>query len=126
MEYNIIVSLFVFLFLACNPDFNTTQKDMKYQSSKKGLKSNKKGLTPKTDTNPNQEEDINNQEENTLLEDFKKFNRQLDGTSKQSANNERFKAYRKRAYSILNAIYNNALKNFSEIVNDIRLNTRNI
>ncbi len=34
--------MFVFLFLACNPDFNTNQKDVKYQSSKKRLKSNKK------------------------------------------------------------------------------------
>ncbi|WP_420807322.1 hypothetical protein [Borreliella mayonii] len=42
MKYNIIASLFVFLFLACNPDFNTNQKNMKCQSSKKGLKSNKK------------------------------------------------------------------------------------
>ncbi|ACN92253.1 hypothetical protein [Borreliella burgdorferi] len=63
MKYNIIVSLFVFLFLACNPDFNTNQKDMKYQSSKKGLKSNKKrlksnkkGLTPIAEASSNQKE----------------------------------------------------------------------
>ncbi|AEL19510.1 borrelia burgdorferi virulent strain associated lipofamily protein (plasmid) [Borreliella bissettiae DN127] len=41
----------------------------------------------------------------------------LDGTSEQlSANTERSKAYRKRTYSILNAIDNDALKNFSDIV----------
>ncbi|AJY73031.1 virulence associated lipoprotein [Borreliella afzelii] len=70
MKYNIIVSLFVFLFLACNPDFNTNQKDIKYHSSKKGLKSNKKriksnkkGLSPKTEVNQkNQEVADQNQE----------------------------------------------------------------
>ncbi|MGF7101841.1 protein involved in sex pheromone biosynthesis [Borreliella kurtenbachii] len=36
MKYNIIASMAVFLFLtACNPDFNTNQKDVKHQSSKK-------------------------------------------------------------------------------------------
>ncbi|ACN53375.1 conserved hypothetical protein (plasmid) [Borreliella spielmanii A14S] len=36
MKYNIIVSMLVFLFLtACNSDFNTNQKDIKYHSSKK-------------------------------------------------------------------------------------------
>ncbi|WP_418885546.1 virulence associated lipoprotein [Borreliella tanukii] len=63
MKYNIIGGIFVFLFLtACNPDFNTNQKDVKYHSSKKRLKSNKKrlksnkkGLTPKTEVPQNQE-----------------------------------------------------------------------
>ncbi|WP_235633194.1 hypothetical protein [Borreliella mayonii] len=33
MKYNIIVGIFVFLFLtACNPDFNTNQKDVKYHT----------------------------------------------------------------------------------------------
>ncbi|WP_044273250.1 CRASP family complement regulator-acquiring lipoprotein [Borreliella burgdorferi] len=41
----------------------------------------------------------------------------LDGTNEQlSANTERSKAYRKRAYSILNTINAASLKNFSEIV----------
>ncbi|WP_301409519.1 virulence associated lipoprotein [Borreliella tanukii] len=96
MKYNIIASILVFLFLnACNPDFNTNQKDIKHQSSKKGLRSNrkrlksKKGLTPTTEAKPNQEVDQNqeaksnqeigqNQKEdpnkkikNTLLEDLK-------------------------------------------------------
>nr|WP_233781042.1 hypothetical protein [Borreliella bavariensis] len=70
MKYSIIVSIFVFLFLACNPDFNTNQKDMKYHSSKKGLKSNKKriksnkkGLSSKTEVNQkNQEVADQNQE----------------------------------------------------------------
>ncbi|ACL35253.1 conserved hypothetical protein (plasmid) [Borreliella garinii Far04] len=49
MKYNIILGIFVFLFLtARNPDFNTNQKDVKYNSSKKRPKSNKKGLIPKT------------------------------------------------------------------------------
>ncbi|MCD2332708.1 hypothetical protein [Borreliella americana] len=46
MKHKIIASLFVFLFLACNTDFNTIQKNLKHQSSKKGIKSNKK-LKPK-------------------------------------------------------------------------------
>ncbi|AXK69733.1 antigen, P35, putative (plasmid) [Borreliella burgdorferi] len=41
----------------------------------------------------------------------------LDGINEQlSANTERSKAYRKRAYSILNTINDASLKNFSEIV----------
>ncbi|WP_080563936.1 hypothetical protein [Borreliella garinii] len=57
MKYNIIVSMLVFLFLtACNPDFNTNQKDVKHQSSKKRLKSNQKGLKSKTEVTQNQEE----------------------------------------------------------------------
>ncbi|WP_373538312.1 CRASP family complement regulator-acquiring lipoprotein [Borreliella afzelii] len=70
MKYNIIVSLFVFLFLACNPDFNTNQKDIKYHSSKKGLKSNKKriksnkkGLSPKTEVNQKNQEVANQNQE---------------------------------------------------------------
>ncbi|WP_235633201.1 hypothetical protein [Borreliella mayonii] len=35
MKYNIIASLFVFLFLACNPDFNINQKDTKSPFSNK-------------------------------------------------------------------------------------------
>ncbi len=39
--------MLVFLFLtACNSDFNTNQKDVKYQYSKKILKSNQKVLKP--------------------------------------------------------------------------------
>ncbi|WKC89473.1 hypothetical protein QIA19_00150 (plasmid) [Borreliella finlandensis] len=69
MKHKIIVSLFIFLFLACNPDFDTRQKDMNYQSSKKvpksnkkRLKSSKKELEPKTKANPNQEENSNQKE----------------------------------------------------------------
>ncbi|WP_228459416.1 hypothetical protein QIA37_04980 (plasmid) [Borrelia sp. CA_690] len=83
MKYNIIASLFVFLFLAYNPDFNTNQKNIKYQSSKKRVKFNKKGLKPKTKTSLNQkevlnqeanykkEEDINKKTENALLNDLR-------------------------------------------------------
>ncbi len=59
MKYTIIASMFVLLFLACNPDFNTNQKDVKYQFSKKRLKSNKKGFKPKTEVPQNQEVDPN-------------------------------------------------------------------
>ncbi|AZA27451.1 MULTISPECIES: virulence associated lipoprotein [Borreliella] len=78
MKYNIIVVIFVFLFLtACNPDFNTNQKDVKYHSSKKRLKSNKKGLIPKTEVTQNQEADQNQEIDpnertrNTLLDDLR-------------------------------------------------------
>ncbi|ACN93383.1 borrelia burgdorferi virulent strain associated lipoprotein (plasmid) [Borreliella finlandensis] len=154
MKYNIITGLFVFLFLACNPDFNTNQKDIKHQSSKKRLK-----LKTETSLNqeevPNQEanykeekeEGINKKTENTMLNDLRnsietakkdndKYTQKLkeesssqygilafkdlfwlDGTNEQlSANTERSKAYRKRAYSILNTINDASLKNFSEIV----------
>ncbi|WP_215540839.1 virulence associated lipoprotein [Borreliella bavariensis] len=88
MKYNnIIVSMLVFLFLtACNPDFNTNQKDVKHQSSKKRLKSNQKrlksnqkGLKPKAEVTQNQEEvqnqeaDQNKKTKNTLLDDLKKL-----------------------------------------------------
>ncbi|WP_418905409.1 virulence associated lipoprotein (plasmid) [Borreliella turdi] len=75
MKYNIIASIFVFLFLnACNPDFNTNQKDIKHKS--KELKSNKKKLKPKTaailnqEKKPNQEEGPNERTKNTLLYDL--------------------------------------------------------
>ncbi|ABH02201.1 putative lipoprotein, Borrelia protein family PFam60 (plasmid) [Borreliella afzelii PKo] len=78
MKYNIIVSIFVFLFLnACNPDFKTNQKDMKDQSSKKELKSNKEGLktkttvTPNQEANPNQEKTSNKRIKNTPLDDLR-------------------------------------------------------
>ncbi|WP_210380715.1 virulence associated lipoprotein [Borreliella garinii] len=85
MKYNIIVSMFVFLFLtACNPDFNTNQKDVKHQSSRKRvksnqkrLKSNQKGLKPKTEVdqnqeaNQNQEADQNKITKNTLLDNLR-------------------------------------------------------
>ncbi|KEO61837.1 virulence associated lipoprotein [Borreliella garinii] len=79
MKYNIIVSMFVFLFLtACNPDFNNNQKDVKHQSSKKRvksnqkrLKSNQKGLKPKTEVDQNQEVDQNKITKNTLLDNLR-------------------------------------------------------
>ncbi|ACN93352.1 conserved hypothetical protein (plasmid) [Borreliella finlandensis] len=63
--------MFVFLFLACNPDFNANQKDVKYQSSKKRLKSNKKGFKPKTEVTQNQEVEPNERIKNTLLDDLR-------------------------------------------------------
>ncbi len=75
--------MFVFLFLACNPDFNTNQKDVKYQSSKKRLKSNKKGFKPKTEVTQNQELDPNERIKNTLLDDLKNI--------KEKANEDRKK-----------------------------------
>ncbi len=40
VKYNIIISIFIFLFLnTCNLDVKTNQKDIKYQSNKKELKS---------------------------------------------------------------------------------------
>ncbi|WLN25748.1 complement regulator-acquiring protein [Borreliella valaisiana] len=78
MKYNIIVGIFVFLFLtACNPDFNTNQKDANHHSNKKRLKSNKKGLTPKTEitqnqeVTPNQEVNPNQRAKNKLLDDLR-------------------------------------------------------
>ncbi|WP_418905152.1 hypothetical protein QIA19_04910 (plasmid) [Borreliella finlandensis] len=35
MKYHIIVHIFVFLFLACNADFNTDQKGIKYPPTEK-------------------------------------------------------------------------------------------
>nr|WP_080673582.1 virulence associated lipoprotein [Borreliella garinii] len=71
--------MFVFLFLtACNPDFNTNQKDVKHQSSRKRvksnqkrLKSNQKGLKPKTEVDQNQEADQNKITKNTLLDNLR-------------------------------------------------------
>ncbi|ACN52793.1 virulence associated lipoprotein [Borreliella valaisiana] len=91
MKYNIIASIFVFLFLnACNPDLSTNQKDVKSYYSKKGvksnkkrLKSNKKILKPKAEANQNQEakptqkvdqnqeEDPDKRIKNTLLDDLR-------------------------------------------------------
>ncbi|MGF7101848.1 virulence associated lipoprotein [Borreliella kurtenbachii] len=97
MKYKIIAGLFVFLFLACNTDFNTKAKDMKYQSSKKRLKSKKKGLKPKTEANLIQKEGLNQEEssanqkkdrdtdpKNTLL------NALRNSIDKAHANNEKY------------------------------------
>ncbi|WPM06346.1 virulence associated lipoprotein (plasmid) [Borreliella sinica] len=79
MRYSIIAGIFVFLLLACSPDFNPDQKNMKYQSSKKGLKSYKKGLKPEIELTLNQEEglnqkdDFNRRRKNTLINDLKKL-----------------------------------------------------
>ncbi|AEL19509.1 borrelia virulent strain associated lipoprotein (plasmid) [Borreliella bissettiae DN127] len=35
MKYNNIVNIFIFLFLACNPNFNTEQKDIKSPPTEK-------------------------------------------------------------------------------------------
>ncbi|QFI15076.1 virulence associated lipoprotein (plasmid) [Borrelia sp. CA_690] len=70
MKYNIITGLFVFLFLACNLDSNDNQKDMRYQSSKKGLKSNKKGFKSNQETPSNQKEGHNKKTKNTMLNDL--------------------------------------------------------
>ncbi|WKC81190.1 virulence associated lipoprotein (plasmid) [Borreliella tanukii] len=98
MKYNILASILVFLFLnACNPDFNTNQKDIKHQSSKKGLRSNrkrpksKKGLTPKTEAKPNQEVDKNqeakpNQEVDKNQE--AKPNQEVDKNQEAKSNQE--------------------------------------
>ncbi|QFI15075.1 virulence associated lipoprotein (plasmid) [Borrelia sp. CA_690] len=91
MKYNIIAGLFIFLFLACNPDFNTNQKDMRYQSSKKGLKSNKKKLKPNSETTPNQEAPSNQKEDdvkktkNTLIDDLRNL------IEKAHSDNEKYK-----------------------------------
>ncbi|WP_373584958.1 CRASP family complement regulator-acquiring lipoprotein [Borreliella afzelii] len=93
MKYNIIVSLFVFLFLACNPDFNTNQKDIKYHSSKKGLKSNKKriksnkkGLSPKTEVNQkNQEVNQKNQEVNQKNQEVANQNQEVANQNQEVA-----------------------------------------
>ncbi len=63
--------MLVFLFLtACNPDFNTNQKDVKHQSSKKRLKS-KTEVTQNQEANKNQEVDQNQRTKNTLLNDLR-------------------------------------------------------
>ncbi|WP_418905274.1 virulence associated lipoprotein (plasmid) [Borreliella finlandensis] len=85
MKYNIITGLFVFLFLACNPDFNTTQKDIRYQSSKKGLKSNTKGFNPNQKIKSNQKEDHDKKTKNTLLNDL------INLIEKAHADNEKYR-----------------------------------
>lgn len=63
--YVIIISIFVFLFLyACNPNFNTNQKDTKNLPNKKELKLS-------TEVSSNQEEDLNKKIKNTLLNSLK-------------------------------------------------------
>ncbi|MCD2332701.1 virulence associated lipoprotein [Borreliella americana] len=107
MKYNIIVSIFIFLFLnACNPDFNTTKKDTKHQPFKKGLKyTKKKGLKPKTkatfssqganssqEANPKEKEEISSLEEEEVVV----------GASSQKRENSNIK----RKNSLLNDLRN--------------------
>ncbi|MCD2382734.1 virulence associated lipoprotein [Borreliella americana] len=91
MKYNIIVSILVFLLLACNPYFNTNKKDAKHTSIKKEKsKSINNGLKTKIKVSQNKKENSNprkkevssqNEEEkgkdnnrkinNTLLDDLR-------------------------------------------------------
>ncbi|MDO7272882.1 virulence associated lipoprotein [Borreliella burgdorferi] len=144
MKYNIIASAFVFLFLnACNPNFNTNQKNMKHQSSKKRLKPNQEATS-------NQKEDHDKKIKNTPINDLinliekahadnEKYREKLEKEPKEqygisafttlswadlqgekvSADTERSKKYRKHVYSILNTIHDNELKNFSKIIKSV-------
>lgn len=154
MKYNIIVSMLAFLFLiACNPDFNTNQKDVRSYYSKKRLKSNikklksdQKGLNPKTEVTQNKEVDQNQRTKNILLDDLRNLIEKVNKDRKKyikrseeepsdqygilafkklfwedkkenaSANIDRAKIYRQRTYSVLNDIDTNEFKKFSEII----------
>ncbi len=139
--------MLVFLFLtACNSDFNTNQKDIKYHSSKKKLKSNNRKLKPKKEVTQNQKEDPN-QRTNSLLDDlrnliekanenrkiyekklekepsnqyeilaFKELFWQDSSGESVTADTKRSKDYRKQTYATLNDININELKTFSKIV----------
>lgn len=134
--------MFVFLFLiACNPDFNTNQKDIKSHSSKKRLKSNKQTLKPKKEVTQNQRmkkmllDDLKNLIE-TASADREKYVKKLEEepanqygilafkelfwpTSPNediADNTERSKKYRKYVYCTLNTIDTNKLKELSEII----------
>uniref|UniRef100_UPI003B21F6B9 virulence associated lipoprotein n=1 Tax=Borreliella californiensis TaxID=373543 RepID=UPI003B21F6B9 len=129
MKYHIIANIFVFLFLACKPDFNTNQEDSKYPSN-----------------NPNITEGPNIKIKNTLLNDFKnsietanehkeKYIKNMEkepkdqygvqafkaldwgeGTEKASENTERSIRFRRHTYTILSALDTHELKEFSDII----------
>ncbi|ABH02272.1 MULTISPECIES: virulence associated lipoprotein [Borreliella] len=142
--YVIIISIFVFLFLyACNPNFNTNQKDTKNLPNKKELKLS-------TEVSSNQEEDLNKKIKNTLLNslknlielantqkekyikmmgeepsdqygmDFDKFSWGKN-TEKVSSNTARSIKYRRHTYTILSSI---DTKEFKEFANIIKLSTK--
>ncbi|WP_418905863.1 virulence associated lipoprotein [Borreliella carolinensis] len=145
MKYNIIASLFILLFLACNPDFNINQKDMKHQFSNE-------------EESPNKEEDSNKEEspdqriKTTLLNNLRNLIEQAHADDEKykkkvqeepadqygmldsfrllywkASNGNKMRAsedldvskrFRKRIYSALNAIDDNELKNFSKMMRE--------
>ncbi|WP_024705847.1 virulence associated lipoprotein [Borreliella burgdorferi] len=83
MKYHIITTIFVFLFLACRPDFNIDQKDIKYPPTEKSRpkteSSKQKESKPKTEEELKKKQQEEEQEElrkqqlkNTLSNDLKK------------------------------------------------------
>ncbi|WP_418885137.1 virulence associated lipoprotein [Borreliella carolinensis] len=137
MKYHIITAILGFLFLACGPDFNTDQKDIKYPSTEK--------------SGPQTEEELRIQElKNTLLNNLKK---QIDsaynfkekyvknmekepkdhygmlpsfrglnwgaGTEKMTDNTERSIRFRRHTYTVLSPLEPHELKEFSDIIQDI-------
>ncbi|MBB6208450.1 virulence associated lipoprotein [Borreliella lanei] len=64
MKYHIIVTIFVFLFLACRPDFNTDQKDIKYPPTEKSRP--KTEDSKQKESKPKTEEELKKQEEEEL------------------------------------------------------------
>ncbi|AEL19493.1 putative lipoprotein, borrelia PFam60 protein (plasmid) [Borreliella bissettiae DN127] len=81
MKYHIYICVFLLL-NACNSDFNTNQKDIKYpfdkekskfntEASSKQEGPNREELKPSIESDPKQEEDLNKKIKNTLLNNLR-------------------------------------------------------
>ncbi|WP_424632687.1 virulence associated lipoprotein [Borreliella lusitaniae] len=142
MKYNILVYIFVFLFLnACNTDFNTNKKDV--ESPPSSTKESK----PSTKLDPNQEKDLN--KKNILLNDLRnlielanehkeKYIKKMSeepsdqyglpfdrlgwgaGTENISSNTERSKRFRRHTYTVLSTINTDELKELSNILKGVK------
>ncbi|WP_418885143.1 virulence associated lipoprotein [Borreliella carolinensis] len=143
MKYYIIATIFGFLCLACRPDFNTEQKNIKYPSTEKSRPKTEEALKKKQ---PEEELKKKQQLKNTLLNDLKKqiesaynfkekYIKEMEkepsdqygiqifkvwswgkGTEKISDNTERSVRFRRHTYTILSTLDIDELKEFSNII----------
>ncbi|MDO7256762.1 CRASP family complement regulator-acquiring lipoprotein [Borreliella burgdorferi] len=91
MKYHIITTIFVFLFLACRPDFNIDQKDIKYPPTEKSRpkteSSKQKESKPKTEEElkkKQQEEELKKKQQE---EELKKKQQEEELKKKQQLKN---------------------------------------
>ncbi|MCD2332706.1 CRASP family complement regulator-acquiring lipoprotein [Borreliella americana] len=88
MKYNIIVSILVFLLLACNPYFNTNKKDTKHQSIKKEKsKSTNNGSKTNIKISQNQKENSNSRKKE--VSNQKEEEKKIISNQKENSNSRK-------------------------------------
>ncbi|ACN93531.1 virulent strain associated lipoprotein (plasmid) [Borreliella finlandensis] len=117
--------------MACNPNFNTNQKDTKYQFSKKEespaqsikttlLNNLRKLIEQAHADNEKYEKKLQEEPEDQfgMLDSFKLLHWEGSNKNKIWASDDQYmsKRFRKRVYSALNAFDDNELKDFSKMI----------